>query len=104
MVLHTETVYFPPSETVSLPVVLGDLEQVVEGEVLIRGVAPELLAHLEVDELRERLGQAVRHRVKQDRLVHLCPPQELRKCEWTSEKSGSECLLDAIWTNESVGL
>ena len=48
-----------------------DLEQVVQGELLVLGVAPELLAHLEVDELREGLGQAVRHRVEQDRLVHL---------------------------------
>mmetsp|Transcript_96377 Transcript_96377/g.297191 ORF Transcript_96377/g.297191 Transcript_96377/m.297191 type:complete len:805 (+) Transcript_96377:124-2538(+) len=48
-----------------------DLEHVLEGQVLVLCIAPERGPDLEVDKLREGLGQAVGHSLEKDGAVYL---------------------------------
>merc|ERR1719235_602247 len=54
-----------------------DLEHVIQAHVLVRRVAPELLADLDVDELRVRLAQAICNRVEKNGLVNLAARVEI---------------------------
>src|SRR3954449_1542339 len=78
-------------------VLLGD--QPVTVEVLVRGVAPELLAHPLVQPLGERLGEPVGQRLEQDRAVVVLGLLErgdpLGQAETRGDGEGADVVVQA---------
>mmetsp|Transcript_134954 Transcript_134954/g.288704 ORF Transcript_134954/g.288704 Transcript_134954/m.288704 type:complete len:325 (+) Transcript_134954:70-1044(+) len=84
---------------------VAHLQEVIQREVLVRGIAPERSADLQVDELSEGLGEAIGDSLQQDGLVDLPGVLEdlalLMAAQTTGACEGGDVVRSlALWCDE----